>query len=300
MLRTRPIYLLTIDLSMFGEAAAAAPAGEGSAPAAAAAPAEAPEVRYGKQPEQTAAPQQTQTSETKPETPEDKARRWKELVKGEFKDQYTDDTQKLINRRFREADAQIKAMKPIVDFMDQWHHTNGDTEALMNAIRNDSEMWDRAAEAAGMTAEQFRRDFELEANNRKLERERDISTAQYKAIIQADRWAKEVDELRAGDYPEFDLEAARAKPEFEKMLKGGYPVRFAYESTFREEIQNRAIEKAVKAALDNIKARGSRPAEAGANATPAFAVKDDVSKLSNEDVLKILAKIGNRERVTFG
>ena len=114
------IYLLTIDLSMFGEGGEGAPAGETGAPAAAEAPAAAPEVRYGKQPEQTAAPQ----TQAQNPTPVDKGKQFSDLIKGEFKDEYTAATQKLIDRRFRDVNNTIKAQQPIIDLLAQRYEIN--------------------------------------------------------------------------------------------------------------------------------------------------------------------------------
>jgi len=293
----KPFTLLTIDLSMFGEgaAAAAAPAGEGLAPAATDAPA-APEVRYGKQPEQTAAPQQqTQTTETP-----DKGKLFKELIKGEYKDQYTEATQQLINRRFKETDQRIQSMQPVIDLLDQRYGTGGDMTKLMGAIESDRAYWQEAADTAGMTVEQYQAMQKLESQNRQLRAAQQSQQQQFMARVQYQKWEQEAETLKQ-KYPDFDLAAATENDMFRYLLKSGnYPMEAAYEAAFAGELAARAAANAQKAVTDNIRARGNRPKEAGAAATPAFTVKDDVSKLSDEDVRNVLAQIGNGRKVTFG
>ena len=291
--------LLTIDLSMFGDAGpsgAAAPAGEGSAPAAAAAPA-APEVRYGKQPEQTAAPQQTQTPT--PETPPpDKGKLFRDLIKGEYKQEYADETQKLINRRFRDTDAKIQSQQPIIDMLDQRYGTNGDMGKLLSAIEGDTAYWQEAADQAGMTVEQYQKLRKLEAaHKRDLEIQQD-QQARYLAARRYQQWQAEAEQLRQ-KYPDFDLDEAMGNEMFNVLLRSNFPMENAYKSAFADKIAAQAAANAQRAVTENIKARGARPAEAGASSSPAFQVKDDVSKLTDQDVLAILGQINGRKKISF-
>ena len=285
-------YLLTIDLSMFGEGGeGAAPAGEASAPAEAAAPAPT-EVRYGKQPEQTAAPQQTQ------EPTPDKAKQFADLIKNEYKDQYTEATQKLINRRFRDTDARLSAMQPIIDILDQRYSAGGDVAKIAQMLEADGEFWDAAAEREGKTREQYMQDLKKDIMIQRLTEKTRRQDAQYLANLQYQEWTKEAATM-LDQYPDFDINKALENDVFALMLRNKYPMQRAYMAAFAEEIAAKAAASAQKAVTDNIKARGSRPQEAGANATPAFTVKDDVSKLSGKEVLDSFNRILGGERITF-
>lgn len=290
--------LLTIDLSMFGDAGTAPAGGEGSAPAAAEAPAAAPEVRYGKQPETAAAPQQTQTPT--PETPPDKGKQFSDLIKGEFKDEYTAATQKLIDRRFRDVNTKIGSMQPIIDMLDTRYGTKGDMAKLATAIENDRAYWQDAADQAGMSVEQYQTMQKLQRQNDQLRAAQENQQRQWLAQRQYAQWEQEAETMKQ-KYPDFDLEQATANDMFLYLLKSGnYPMEQAYKAAFAEQIAAKAAAGAEKAVVDNIKARGARPAEAGANPTPAFVVKDDVSKLSGKEVRDILAQINSGKRISFG
>ena len=253
------------------------------------------------QPEQTAAPQQqTQTTETAPAEAPDKGKLFRELIKGEYKDQYAEATQQLINRRFKETDQRLRSMQPIIDMLDQRYGTKGDMTKLMGAIESDRAYWQEAADGAGMTVEQYQAMQKLQAENRQLMEAQQSQQRQYMARIQYQKWEAEAETLRQ-KYPDFDLDAATQNDMFRYLLKSGnYPMEAAYEAAFAGELAAKAAANAQKAVTDNIRARGSRPREAGAAATPAFTVKDDVSKLSDEDVRNVLAQIGNGRKVTFG
>ena len=278
-------YLLTIDLSMFGEGGeGAAPAGEASAPAEAAAPAPT-EVRYGKQPEQTAAPQQTQ------EPTPDKAKQFADLIKNEYKDQYTEATQKLINRRFRDTDARLSAMQTALQ-------NQLSSMQIAQMLEADGEFWDAAAEREGKTREQYMQDLKKDIMIQRLTEKTRRQDAQYLANLQYQEWTKEAATM-LDQYPDFDINKALENDVFALMLRNKYPMQQAYKAAFAEEIAAKAAASAQKAVTDNIKARGSRPQEAGANATPAFTVKDDVSKLSGKEVLDSFNRILGGERITF-
>lgn len=278
-------HLLTIDLALFGEG------GEGSAPAAAEAPA-APEVRYGKQPGQEAAPQQ-ETSTV------DKGKQFADLIKGEFKDQYTEATQKIINRRFRDTDAKISAQQPVMDLLaSRYGVEDGDPAKILSAVQADTAFWQEAADAAGLTVEQYRAMRNLELQNKRLEAAKQDQQARFLAQRRYAAWQAEAEQLKS-KYPDFSLEEAQTNDMFMVLLRNNFPMESAYKSAFADRIAANAAASAEKAVTDNVRARGRRPKEAGATNTPASAVKDDVSQLTDEDVLKILGQIKGGKRITF-
>ena len=84
------------------------------------------------------------------------------------------------------------------------------------------------------------------------------------------------------------------------MLKNNYPMEQAYRASMVDSIEAKSAAKAEEAVTANIKARGNRPPEVGASSNPAFAIKDDVNKLSDQDVLDVMKQIGNGGKITFG
>ena len=81
------------------------------------------------------------------------------------------------------------------------------------------------------------------------------------------------------------------------MLQSGTPMEHAYKVLHLDEILNN--ERNVTAAntekqvMDNIRARGQRPPEAGLNSNNAITYKTDVNAMSDKEILEI-ARRANR------
>lgn len=341
----RNYKLLNVILSLFDGGAAAAGAGEGAGAAAPAqgdngaqggsqaSPAstrrgnksgESQRILYGKQAFPAEAGDQAGTNEvtspvagegktdgepgtvTTSNTLEDKRKAYRELMEGEFKDIYTEDTQRIINRRFREErtlQEQLDRAKPVLAMlMQRYGIADGDTAKLMAAVENDTAYWSEAAEKAGMSVDQYMQLQKLQRENAALLEAQKRNQSQQQAQQQLQRWYTEAEEVRQL-YPSFDLNAEVKNDNFLSMLRAGVPVRHAYEVVHMEDIkagvaamQAKATEKQV---VNNIRAKGARPAENGTAAQSGFTVKDDVSKLTRRDREEIARRVARGEHITF-
>lgn len=119
------------------------------------------------------------------------------------------------------------------------------------------------------------------------------------AAAQSARWAAEGAALRARE-PDFDLDAMRGDPVFALLLTHGVPMERAWRASTVDERVSRAAAAAEKAVTDHIRIRGARPAEAGSGGGAAYALRPDVSRLSDSEVLGVLERLGRHERVSFG
>lgn len=243
---------------------------------------------------------------TTSDTLEDRKRRYRELVNGEFKDVYTEDTQRIIDRRFKETKAleeRLGRSQPIIDMlMDRYGITDGDPAKLRRALDEDNALWEKAAEDAGMSVEQYKRVQQLQRDNKALLAEREQRRAREAVDRQTQQWVMEAQELR-GLYPHFDLGAEMQNRQFMSMLRSGVPVKTAYEVVHMEEIKRAVEMSAAKAAekqvVDGIRAKGMRPAENGTAAQSGFTVKDDVSKLTKKDRAEIARRVARGEKIAF-
>lgn len=316
----KPLELIHVKLDYFdGEGAGAAPAAEEGpgeqgerllAEAAArngrskkAGPFE--NVVFGKQPEtqpdkgtgsqDAADPQGVKTSER---TLDDKRKAYDELINGEYKEFYTKDTQNLINRRFKETkdlEKQVADAKPILDMLMQ-RYGSKDMASLQTAIEGDSAYWQEAADEAGMSVSQFMEFQKLQRENRALLQQQEAFLNQQRVDQQLLHWSQEAEALKQL-FPNFDLEAESQNPDFIHMLQSGTPMEHAYKVLHLDEILNN--ERNVTAAntekqvMDNIRARGQRPQEAGLNSNNAITYKTDVNAMSDKEILEI-ARRANR------
>lgn len=297
-----------------GAGAASGAAGEAGAPAAEQA---SGEVVYGKQPvteasaagEQKAEPKQEETT-TKVETPQERKQRFKDMISGEFKAEYDADVQRILFKRLEKPNAALQAQKPIMDLLAQRYGiSDADPEKVFAALNSDSEIWQREADDAGMTVEQYANYRRMERENAAFREAQQTAQARERAEQQYGEWMNQVAEMvgtadQPGKYPGFDLQTEmNGDPRFLKLLQAGIPVQDAYETIHRKELQEQLIAQTAasteKKVADNIRAKGNRPAEAGAASQTGVTVRDDVHKLSADDRRKIAERASRGEKIFF-
>ena len=323
------ILHVTLDLFDGAAGAAASGAGEGAgsgtqgetqqtSPAATrrGSSGEYSNVKFGKQDQPAAAGGQQanppdageeskrQGVETTSDTLEDKRKAFRALVDGEYKDQYTEDTQRIIDRRFRETknlETQLSQQKPILDMlMQRYKIGDGDLGKLTQAIENDNAYWSQAAEEAGMSVEQYKQFQKLQRENAQLLQAQRRSQNQQAAEKQLQKWYQEAEAMKA-DYPGFDLGRESQDPQFLSMLRSGVPVKLAYEVMHMDEIKSTVAQTTAqqteKQVVEGIRAKGARPAENGTSSQSGFVVKDDPAKWTKKDRAEIVRRVQRGEQI---
>ena len=273
-------------------------------------------VKFGKQDQPAAAGGQQanppdageeskkQGVETTSDTLEDKRRAYRAMVDGEYKDQYTEDTQRIIDRRFRETknlETQLSQQKPILDMlMQRYKIGDGDLGKLTQAIENDNAYWSQAAEEAGMSVEQYKQFQKLQRENAQLLQAQRRSQNQQAAEKQLQKWYQEAEAMKA-DYPGFDLGRESQDPQFLSMLRSGVPVKLAYEVMHMDEIKSTVAQTTAqqteKQVVEGIRAKGARPAENGTSSQSGFVVKDDPAKWTKKDRAEIVRRVQRGEQI---
>lgn len=323
------ILHVTLDLFDGAAGAAASGAGEGAgsgtqgetrqtSPAATrrGSSGEYSNVKFGKQDQPAAAGGQQanppdageeskkQGVETTSDTLEDKRKAFRALVDGEYKDQYTEDTQRIIDRRFRETknlETQLSQQKPILDMlMQRYKIADGDLGKLAQAIENDNAYWSQAAEEAGMSVEQYKQFQKLQRENAQLLQAQRRSQNQQAAEKQIQKWYQEAEAMKA-DYPGFDLGRESQDPQFLSMLRSGVPVKLAYEVMHMDEIKSTVAQTTAqqteRQVVEGIRAKGARPAENGTSSQSGFVVKDDPAKWTKKDRAEIVRRVQRGEQI---
>ena len=261
------------------------------------------QVVYGQQDTNSDAGSQADVVTTS-NTLEDRRKAWQEMVSGEYKDLYTEGVQRVIDRRFRETknlEQQVAQYQPVIDMLMQRYNVQ-DVAKLGAAIENDNAYWEAAAEEAGLSVEQFKQLQKLQRENAALMRQQKQQRSRQMAQQQLAKWDSEAQELKKL-YPSFDLAKETENREFLSLLRSGVPVQHAYEVVHMDEIkagiasmQAKATEKQI---VEGIRARGTRPQEAGASSSSAFVVKDDVHKLTKKDRADIARRVARGEIIKF-
>lgn len=237
-------------------------------------------------------------------TLEDRRAAFEDLIKGEYKDEFTQRTQQIIDRRFKETknlEARLNQAQPILDMLMAKYKTD-DVAKLAKAIETDDAYWEEAAEEAGLTVEQYRNVQKLERENKELRLMRQRDEGQQRMEAQLNDWYRQADQVKA-IYPDFDLKAEVQNREFLGLLKAGIPVQKAYETIHLDELVNGAAINAARQAeqrtVSNIKNRATRPAENGTSSQSTAKIKSDVHSLTPADRAEIARRVARGEKITF-
>lgn len=263
-------------------------------------------IVYGRQ---DAAPQteQTDAGAAAQDTPESLRDEFKKLVSGRFKDVYTEETQRMIDRRFKEMktmQAKLDASQPILDRLAQRYGIeNGDAAKILTAYDNDLSLIEKQAEEAGMSVEQFRRFQQLERENKVYKAAQENEIENQRVREQAQRWYAESQQMKE-QFPNFDLKTELSDRNFIAMLQAGVPMETAYKAKYFDSLLETGMQQAAsdaqKKTVQNIRAKGARPAENGtASQGATFTVKNDPSKLTLEDFDNIAREVRNGKQISF-
>lgn len=231
--------------------------------------------------------------------------RWNE-ARQEFKAEFDGEVQRIINKRFGETKGlqeQLDAVSPVIDLLrDKYGVTDGDMDKLMAAMEEDDTYWQDAADENGMTVEQYKQFRRYERENAEMRGQIRALQQQEQADNQLRQWWQQGEELKRS-YPSFDLQREAQNPEFLRLLQSGVPVDHAFQVIHMDEIMQGVAANTAKAAerqiTANIRARGARPAEAGASGKASFTVKNDVSKLTKKDRAEIAKRSEHGEWIEF-
>ena len=322
---TQTIYFLPMLLTQFegGAAAAAGNGAQGAQGETQAAPGNTRRgntgetILYGKQPsvatETTkaesapAAGEKQAEVQTTSNTLEERRKAYFDFINGsDMKDIHTQETQRMINRRFSETKAlqqQVDDFSPVKEMlMQRYKVEDGDMGKLLKALENDDRYWSEAAEEAGMTVDQYKRVQQVERQLKEAQVREQRLLSQQRAEQQIKQWDGEAQTLK-GLYPSFDLQIEVQNPQFMSLLRSGVPMQTAYEvihmADIKAGIQRMTATATEKQVTDNIRAKGQRPQENGTSAQSAFTVKDDVRKLTKADRANIARLAARGEPITF-
>lgn len=231
---------------------------------------------------------------------------FRELIEGEYKEQYTEEFNSYFNRRFKEVkgmENNLNAQKPIMDILAQRYNiTDGDVSKILNAVEQDSVYWEDAAEEAGLTVEQYKAMKKLERENAELQQMRRRQQADQQANQKLNEWYSQAEKVKQL-YPGFDFRAEAADRDFMGMLKAGLSVQQAYELKHMDEIKAAAARTAAQTAgqqmAAKIQSKASRPLENGMSTQSAVIVKSDVHNLSRAERAEIARRVQRGEKIKF-
>lgn len=237
---------------------------------------------------------------------------FKDLIDGEYKADFDAEVQRIVGERLKKVKDQrqtvaeqgkaLDAQRPILDALSQQYGTEpGDIAALQAALDKDNSRWEKAAEDAGMSVEQYREYQRLQQENNRLRQNQEAYYAEQFRRQQVQTWLEQAEVMKQNPLlADFDLQAeVDSNPEFMSLLQKGVNVETAYKVLHMDDFLAKTSAAAEKTVTDNIRARGARPLENGAAPKSAVVVKDDVSKLTPADRKEIARRAAMGETITF-
>ena len=259
----------------------------------------------GQESQQNVQEVQTDTGE---ESTEDRGTKWKNMIKGEFKEEYNQSVQKVINDRFKqtkEMEEQLSSSQRVLDFVAQRYGLDktADADDMLKALEEDDSMFEERAMAKGMSTEQYREFYRLEKQNEEFRKMAEESQRIRQADETYSKWMSEAEELKE-IYPDFDFNEEAENKDFLQLLQNGIDVRTAYEVAHHDEIMRGAMQmasaKTAERVTDGIRAKGLRPAENGTHSSSKpVAQKIDISKLTAKDIEEFSRRAARGEKITF-
>lgn len=268
---------------------------------------------YGKQTLETGSTAQGASSDagsdnkrSAKDTKEERRKKFLDMANGEYKDIYTEETRRIIDRRFKETQAletAVNQYKPVVDtLMQRYKIEDGDIAKLTDAIENDNAYWSAAAEEAGMGVAEFKEITRLKREKSALAEEARRRQSKERQDAQLAAWHEQSIAVKA-EYPDFDLAFECENEEFLRLLRSNVPMMHAYRLIHMDELMANAVKGAAadteKRVVDNVRAKGQRPSENGISQSSAFTIKSDVNKLTKADRAEIAARIARGEIISF-
>lgn len=196
---------------------------------------------------------------------------FKKMVKGEYKDEFSNMFQKTFNRRFKgakENEEKIAAQTPIISALaQQFGLDEGNTEGILDALLS------LGVEAKTEQKAQMPQTQEIEQEPNEDSEDIDILA----------EWSRELEK----SYAEADLATELENEDFTALLKAGVPVSSAYEvvhlDAIKQQVAREAAEKAIAQTVEGIRTRGMRVQENGILSQNGVTVKTDVSKLTPQE-----------------
>ena len=292
--------IISCDLQMFTEGANGAAGADVAAGSAAAQTAETSQVA-------------ADTGANEGSNADDRAARFRELITGEYAEEYNKHFNsqmskrlKISNKTIAEQAAFRTKIEPLLQRLGtKYSEDPNNIEAILKAAEKDNSFYEAYAAAHGVDIEAAKvlAEAEMIKAQDKARRESETERAEFQKRYNG--WLDQAEALQEY-YPSFDFDYESTNEEtgelFRTLLNAGCTVRNAYESVHVSELMggamNYAYQTARQEAADARTSRMNRPTENGTSSQQASAFKDDMTKLSPEQRKLIKAAVDRGEKVS--
>ena len=222
-----------------------------------------------------------------------------DLIKGEYKDLYTENTNKIVNSRFKDyktLEEKVSSTDPVLGILMQKYGVSN-VQELQSAVENDDSNFEDEAFKRGLTVEQYRQMHKAETENTHLKGMLERNNREQRSQQVMGKWNAEANDIKQA-YPDFDFNSEITNPQFTRLLGNGIDMKTAYEVLHMGDIKKGIETTTSKNVTDTIRAKGSRPSEGGASSS--FSINKDVGSLNKNEMQDLKKRIAKGERISFG
>lgn len=264
-------------------------------------------VKYGIQPETAPSQDATGMEQAANTREEGQTRRsFKELIEGEYKDEYGEHVQNVIRQRFKtnaENEEKLAKMAPIMEMLGKKHGIDpSDIDGIAKIIGDDDALYEEEAIQRGMSVESLKLVKQMERENEQLKAKEQQSIQEQQLRSHFNKLAQQAEQAKQL-YPGLDLREEMQNPTFARLTSPGVgiDVRTAYEVVHRKELAGAemkyAAERTAEQMANAIRSGSMRPAENGLSGSQSSGVvKTDPRSLTkaDRDEIKRRTKLGDK------
>lgn len=241
-------------------------------------------------------------------TLEEKKSAFDDLIRGEYKDQFNDRVQQIVQKRIGDTkgmQTELEGARQLMYAMSERYGVDAkDAGKLLEAFNNDKSFYEAEAAAKGIPVETLMELEQLKAKNKAFEAAYDAQQRQAKGEETYSRWMQESQELQSKyGIADFDFSVELQNPAFSNMLKSGVPVEAAYKAVHFDEMLSGGMaataQKISQQVANNVASRHRRATEGAISSQPAVTVKSDASKLTKADREEIARRVQRGETIRF-
>ena len=238
---------------------------------------------------------------------EDRATKFREMIKGEYAEEYNASVQKIIDKRFGETkqlQEESKAVKPILDMLSQKYGVDkADLKALAAAVQEDDSYYEQEAIDRGISVEQRKEIKKIERENAELKAMQAEAERTHQNEVKLQEWLKESEAMKSKyGLANFDFLEELKNPDFYYLMSSGTSVEAAYMATHMDDMLGGAMAHTADAVKTNIaesmKARNGRPPEGALSSKGAAKFGKDVNALTKEERRALEARAARGEVIT--
>lgn len=237
------------------------------------------------------------------------------LIKGKYKDDFQRETQRIIDKRFKEMknlqervkayEAKDKETEPLFRAMGaKYGKDPADVKAIVEAAyRDDENFANQAYDKGYQNADAYRAHIEQEAElNRlreadKIRQETEKRAADQEKLLRG--WLEESETFRE-KVPEFDFRSEwDGNDKFRYLVTSGFGVENAYMAVHAAEYAALAAKDAENKAMAQVRANIRRPTENGATSRPGLIINKSVDAMTPDEMERAVSEAKLGKRITF-